>query len=57
MNTSRAEQLTPSAVARKIEDDALRVDLSDGRTVTVPLGWYPRLVLCVAEHAADPPSC
>ena len=43
MNTSRADQLTPSAVAIKIADDALRVDLSDGRTVTVPLGWYPRL--------------
>jgi hypothetical protein len=43
MNTSRAEQRTPSAVGIAIEDDALRVDLSDGRTVTVPLGWYPRL--------------
>ena len=43
MNTSRADQPTPSAVAIKIADDALRVDLSDGRTVTVPLGWYPRL--------------
>lgn len=25
-------------------DDSLTVDLTDGRTITVPLSWYPRLV-------------
>ena len=25
-------------------DDALAVDLMDGRTITVPLAWYPRLL-------------
>jgi len=35
--------MTASAVAVRIAEDALAVDLSDGRTVTVPLGWYPRL--------------
>jgi hypothetical protein len=24
-------------------DDTLSVDLDDGRTVSVPIGWYPRL--------------
>ena len=24
-------------------DDTLSVDLEDGRTVSVPIGWYPRL--------------
>ncbi len=24
-------------------DEALTVDLADGRTITVPLAWYPRL--------------
>ena len=24
-------------------DDMLAVDLQDGRTITVPIGWYPRL--------------
>ena len=28
----------------KITDDALSVDLTDGRTVVVPLAWYPRLL-------------
>ena len=48
MSTSRVEPRgehpTPLAVAISVADDALAVDLSDGRTVTVPLGWYPRLV-------------
>src|SRR5438105_15058243 len=26
-----------------IDDDTLSVDLKDGRTVSVPIGWYPRL--------------
>jgi|SRR3990167_3755387 len=26
-----------------ITDDTLSVDLEDGRTVSVPIGWYPRL--------------
>ena len=26
-----------------ITDDSLVVDLSDGRSITVPLAWYPRL--------------
>lgn len=25
-------------------DDTLSVDLVDGRTITVPLAWYPRLL-------------
>ena len=27
-----------------VTDDSLTVDLSDGRTIAVPLGWYPRLL-------------
>jgi hypothetical protein len=26
-----------------LTDDTLSVDLEDGRTVSVPIGWYPRL--------------
>ena len=26
-----------------VTDDTLHVDLSDGRTISVPLAWYPRL--------------
>jgi len=26
-----------------VTDDMLAVDLEDGRTIAVPIGWYPRL--------------
>lgn len=32
------------AVDAKVTDEELRVDLEDGRTLVVPLAWYPRLV-------------
>jgi hypothetical protein len=43
VNTSATE--IPEARAHHVEvnDDALVVELADGRTVTVPLAWYPRL--------------
>jgi len=27
----------------RVTDDALAVDLEDGRTISAPLDWYPRL--------------
>ncbi len=32
-----------AAVSVSISDDALSVELSDGRSITVPLAWFPRL--------------
>jgi hypothetical protein len=34
-------------------DDALIVDLMDGRTISVPLAWYPRLANATAEERAE----
>ncbi len=34
----------PKAENVKVTKDTLSVDLSDGRTIAVPLEWYPRLV-------------
>ena len=33
-----------------ITDDTLSVDLSDGRTISVPLAWYPRLLYGSVEE-------
>jgi hypothetical protein len=33
--------------------DRLIVDLMDGRTIAVPLAWYPRLFEATAEQRAD----
>ena len=31
-------------------DDELSVSLKDGRTITVPLAWYPRLLNATAQQ-------
>jgi hypothetical protein len=43
MSTSGIE--LKEAVAQRVaaSDEALTVDLADGRTITVPLAWFPRL--------------
>ena len=43
MTTSAAEIFVPLATGVSITDDPLSVDLRDGRTISVPLPWYPRL--------------
>lgn len=41
---SAAQALTLSGVSGVIvTDDTLTVDLEDGRTISVPISWYPRL--------------
>ncbi len=36
----------------RFTDDAISVDLFDGRTITVPLAWYPRLLHATPEQRA-----
>lgn len=36
-----------------IGDDTLSVDLVDGRTITVPLAWYPRLLHAAPKDLAN----
>jgi hypothetical protein len=33
----------PRAINVTVTDDTLSVDLEDGHTMAVPIGWYPRL--------------
>lgn len=33
-----------------VSEDALTVDLADGRTIIVPLVWYPRLLEATPEQ-------
>ena len=43
MSTSATEFSISVATNVVVTEDTLSVDLSDGRTITVPLSWYPRL--------------
>jgi hypothetical protein len=35
-----------------VTDDTLSVDLEDGRTIAVPIAWYPRLAYGTPEERA-----
>ncbi|MBI4522512.1 MAG: DUF2442 domain-containing protein [Deltaproteobacteria bacterium] len=44
MSISEVEITVPAAQSVRITDDTLSVELSDGRTISVPLAWFPRLL-------------
>ncbi len=54
MTSSITELFATLAIQRlAITDDTLSVDLSDGRTISVPLAWYPRLLHGSIEERND----
>jgi hypothetical protein len=36
----------------RVSEDTLAVDLADGRTISVPLAWYPRLLRATPTQRA-----
>ena len=44
MNTLALEIRIPEALNVLLTDDTLSVDLSDGRSISVPVAWFPRLL-------------
>ena len=44
MTISVVEMEVPGAMNVQASEDTLTVDLADGRTISTPLVWYPRLV-------------
>ena len=50
MITSTIEVRIPEAEDVSVTEDTLRVELSDGRALSVPLAWYPRLVHATQEE-------
>jgi hypothetical protein len=43
MSTSPSEFPRPAAVDVEVSEDTLTVHLADGRSIAVPVVWYPRL--------------
>ncbi len=37
----------------RVTEDGISVDLYDGRTITAPLAWYPRLLHATTEQCAN----
>ncbi|ADJ27053.1 DUF2442 domain-containing protein [Nitrosococcus watsonii] len=50
MTTSAIKVEVPNAENATVTEDTLSVDLSDGRTISVPLSWFPRLVHATSEE-------
>lgn len=49
---SNSEVTRVTAVAVQVSAEELCVSLSDGRTITVPLSWFPRLATATPERRA-----
>jgi hypothetical protein len=43
----------PRIIRVTATDDTLSVDLEDGRTIAVPIGWYPRLAHGTSAERAN----
>ena len=52
MNTSASDVQEARARDVRVGEDSLVVELMDGRTLTVPLAWYPRLWYGSADERA-----
>ena len=50
MTTSLIEAQIPEAEDVTVTEDTLTAELSDGRAISVPLAWYPRLVHATPEE-------
>lgn len=44
--------MSTSAEAVRFDDASLIVDLSDGRVLSVPLAWFPRLLAATPDERA-----
>jgi hypothetical protein len=53
MTTSAVELEIPDAIDVSVTADTLSVELSDGRTISVPLEWYPRLVHATPDERSN----
>ncbi len=53
MSTSAVEARVPDAEEIVVTDDTLTVELSDGRAISVPLAWYPRLLHGTEEERGN----
>lgn len=54
MNTSPVDAVKGASATRvRVSDDALSMELIDGRTLTVPIVWFPRLSYATADERSN----
>jgi hypothetical protein len=53
MSSSMVDSREALATQVEVSEDTLSVELADGRTIAVPLAWYPRLAHGSSEERAS----
>jgi hypothetical protein len=53
MSSLLVESRTARAAGVEISEDTLTVELADGRTIAVPIGWYPRLATATDKERSN----
>ena len=53
VTTSRVVIKVPDAIGVAVTDEALTVELNDGRAISVPLAWSPRLLHAAPEERGN----
>jgi len=53
MITSGVENSSPTIKRAIVTEDTLSAELRDGRTISVPLGWFPRLLHAKQRERAN----
>jgi hypothetical protein len=51
--SSSAPEIDPRATEVRCSEDELLVQLGDGRSIAVPLAWFPRLLHATAAQRAN----
>lgn len=49
-NETTVENSHSAAVSVRVENEAIFVELTDGRTISAPIAWYPRLLHGTTEE-------
>lgn len=53
MSSSTTEAFSARAKEVMVTEDTLTVELADGRSISIPLAWYPRLAHGTPEERSD----
>ena len=57
MYVSTTELSVPDAMTVEVTEDSLTAELTDGRIISVPLAWYPRLVHATPDERSNWDRC
>ena len=52
MTTLTLDSASLIATSAEVTNDSLGVELADGRSISVPLAWYPRLIHATSDERA-----